>query len=140
MRRWRKTLKIDGGLTTSQATLDVFNYGFLTRIDIKRVDGKTYTFKESDYPRLSLNDIEDMFLLKVQGKLHHFPRETEFDMANSLLVYIRSLVIKKKVKDVQLGVESYQQKLNLTEPKYQDKGTSKIPSYTMKTLLGQKGS
>ncbi|GKC29528.1 hypothetical protein Tco_1036822 [Tanacetum coccineum] len=34
-----------------------------------RDDDKLYTFKESDYNRLRLQDIEDMLLLLVQGKL-----------------------------------------------------------------------
>ncbi|GKF97725.1 hypothetical protein Tco_0293546, partial [Tanacetum coccineum] len=62
---------------------------------------------ESDYSRLNLNDIEDMYALKAQGKLHHLGGQTENDMANSILICIRSIVIKKRVEDVQLGVESY---------------------------------
>nr|GEW70614.1 hypothetical protein [Tanacetum cinerariifolium] len=44
-----------------------YDYGFLIRIDVKRADGEIYTFKESDYSRLSLNDIQDLYLPKVQG-------------------------------------------------------------------------
>ncbi|GJS76272.1 hypothetical protein Tco_0726153 [Tanacetum coccineum] len=31
-------------------------------------------------------------------------------------MFTRSLIIKKRVEDVQLGVESYQKKLNITKP------------------------
>ncbi|GJW45272.1 hypothetical protein Tco_0074071 [Tanacetum coccineum] len=34
-------------------------------------DQKEYTFKEADFSRLHLNDIEDMFLLYVQHKIHN---------------------------------------------------------------------
>ncbi|GJY87046.1 hypothetical protein Tco_0501674 [Tanacetum coccineum] len=38
------------------------------------------------------------------------------DFNNALLLFIRRVVIQNKVKDIQLGVESYQQTLNLTKP------------------------
>ncbi|GKF71870.1 hypothetical protein Tco_0207984, partial [Tanacetum coccineum] len=34
-------------------------------------DKKEYEFSYANLPRLSLNDVEDMYLLKVQDKLHH---------------------------------------------------------------------
>ncbi|GJV18691.1 retrovirus-related pol polyprotein from transposon TNT 1-94 [Tanacetum coccineum] len=47
-------------------------------------------FKEGDFHRLRIQEIEDMMLLLVQGK--------------------------RRVEDLQLGVESYQKKLNLIKP------------------------
>ncbi|GJT91317.1 hypothetical protein Tco_0898821 [Tanacetum coccineum] len=70
-----------------------------------------------DPPRLNLNDIEDMYLLKVQDKLHYLELEFEKDFNNVLLVFIQRTVIKNRVEDLQLGVESYQRTLNLTKPK-----------------------
>ncbi|GKC22359.1 hypothetical protein Tco_1024509 [Tanacetum coccineum] len=65
---------------------------------------------------LHLNDIEDMFFLYVQNKLHHLTGEDQFDLVNSLLLFIRRVVIKKRVEDIQLGVESvvYKTKSNRT--------------------------
>ncbi|GKA28139.1 hypothetical protein Tco_0714307 [Tanacetum coccineum] len=57
-------------------------------IMMRKDDRKLYTFKEGDFVDLHLNDIEDMLLLAAQHK----------------------------VEDVQLGVESYQKKLNITKP------------------------
>ncbi|GKB79053.1 hypothetical protein Tco_0945948 [Tanacetum coccineum] len=57
-----------------------YGYGFVSNIKVKRADCKIYTLKEYDYKNLSFNDIEDLYL---------------------------SLVIQKRVEDVQLGVESY---------------------------------
>ncbi|GKA47197.1 hypothetical protein Tco_0740080 [Tanacetum coccineum] len=45
------------------------NYKHLDWITVHRNDDKLYTFKEGDYKRLHLQDIEDMLLLLVQGKL-----------------------------------------------------------------------
>ncbi|GJV92816.1 hypothetical protein Tco_1540629 [Tanacetum coccineum] len=38
------------------------------------------------------------------------------DFAIALRMFTRSLVIQKRVKDLQLGVESYQKKINVTKP------------------------
>ncbi|GKC51440.1 hypothetical protein Tco_1074185, partial [Tanacetum coccineum] len=39
-------------------------YGYLKEIVVRRADNDLYTFKEGDFPRLRINDIEDMLLLK----------------------------------------------------------------------------
>nr|GEV88945.1 hypothetical protein [Tanacetum cinerariifolium] len=87
---------------------ELFEYGFLKSITVTRADKKSYTFKESDFNRLNLNDIEDMNVLKAQGKLKHLGGDIEYYLVKYLLVYMRSLIIRKRVEDVQLGVESYQ--------------------------------
>ncbi|GJX31209.1 hypothetical protein Tco_0241064 [Tanacetum coccineum] len=68
------------------------NYKHLDWITVRRDDDKLYTFKEGDFNRLRIQDIEDMLLL------------------------LSSVVIQRRVEDLQLGVESYQKNLNLTKP------------------------
>ncbi|GJR52227.1 hypothetical protein Tco_1402748 [Tanacetum coccineum] len=84
-----------------------WGYGFLTSIVVRRYDDKEYEFNYADLPRLSLNDVEDMYLLQVQDKLHHLPLEFVKDFNNSILLFIRRVVIQNRVEDIQLGVESY---------------------------------
>nr|GEU87191.1 hypothetical protein [Tanacetum cinerariifolium] len=91
---------------------------------------KKCTFKESNYRQLNLNDIEDMYVLKAQGKLHHLGGQAEYDLANSPLIFIRSEVIKKRVEDVHLGFESYQKKLNLTKLEFDISRIREYPAYT----------
>ena len=55
--------------------------------------------------------------MKIQGKLENMPGSTQYDIINSLLLYIRQAVIRARVEDAQLGVESYQTQLNFTAPK-----------------------
>nr|GFB12529.1 hypothetical protein [Tanacetum cinerariifolium] len=62
------------------------NYKHLDWITVRRDDDKLYKFKEGDFKRLRVQDIKDMLLLLVQGKLTN------------------------------LTVESYQNKLKLTRP------------------------
>ncbi|GJV13358.1 hypothetical protein Tco_1354899 [Tanacetum coccineum] len=75
-----------------------------------------YEFSYADLPRLGVNDVEDMYLLQVQDKLHHLPLEFMKDFNNALLMFIRRTMIKNMVEDIQLGVESYERTLNLTKP------------------------
>ncbi|GJU63966.1 hypothetical protein Tco_1245801 [Tanacetum coccineum] len=59
-------------LSVIRITVDKqFGYGYLKVILVRRVDQDEYAFKEADFSRLYLNDIEDMFLLYVQNKLHN---------------------------------------------------------------------
>nr|GFA11049.1 hypothetical protein [Tanacetum cinerariifolium] len=69
-----------------------------------------------DFKRLRLQDIEDMLLLLVQGKLSNLTIEERFAFNVSLRMFTRSIVIQRHVEDLQLGVESYQKRLNLTKP------------------------
>ncbi|GKA60400.1 hypothetical protein Tco_0759807 [Tanacetum coccineum] len=92
------------------------NYKHLDWITVRRDDDKLYKFKEGDFNRLRIQDIEDMLLLLVQGKLTNLTVEERLAFNVSLRMFTRSIVIQKCVEDLQLGVESYQKKLNLTKP------------------------
>ncbi|GJW72825.1 hypothetical protein Tco_0132195 [Tanacetum coccineum] len=69
--------------------------------------------KIPDYKNLNKNDIEDMYLLIMNNKV---PDYANTGLLWSLSVFIRSSVIWERVHDFQLGIESYQQKINLTAP------------------------
>nr|GFC70259.1 hypothetical protein [Tanacetum cinerariifolium] len=92
------------------------NYKHLDWISVRRDDDKIYKFKEGDFKRLRLQDIEDMLLLLVQGKLSNLTVEECFTFNVFLRMFTRSIVIQRRVEDLQLGVESYQKRLNLTKP------------------------
>jgi hypothetical protein len=114
------------------STVTHFGYPFLSKITLKRLDEKEYDISESDFPRLLLNDIEDMYLLKVQGKLCGLPKEIQLAFIQALLIFIRQIVVRERVEDLQLGVESYQKKLNLTKPNLFDiPDLQHLPQYTL---------
>nr|GFA26946.1 hypothetical protein [Tanacetum cinerariifolium] len=92
------------------------NYKHLDWITVRRDDDKLYKFKEGDFKRLCIQDIEDMLLLLVQGKLTNLTVKERFAFNVSLRMFTRSIVIQRHVEDLQLAVESYQKKLNLTKP------------------------
>nr|GEV44281.1 hypothetical protein [Tanacetum cinerariifolium] len=67
-------------------------------------DDKLYKLKEGDFKRLRIQDIEYMLLLLVQGM---------------------------RVEDLQLGVKSYQKKLNLTRPDTYRSDLKRKKAYTV---------
>nr|GEW99750.1 hypothetical protein [Tanacetum cinerariifolium] len=74
-------------VVTELKIVECHKYKHLDWITVRRDDDKLYKFKEDDFKRLRIQDIEDMWI-----------------------------VIQRRVEDLQLGVESYQKKLNLTKP------------------------
>ncbi|GJV87268.1 hypothetical protein Tco_1531206 [Tanacetum coccineum] len=73
----------------SLKTISRYSYTYLKEIVLRRVDYIEYKISESDFKNLHPNDFEDL-----------------------------NIVIRKRVEDLQLGIESYQTKLNLTEPNW----------------------
>nr|GEX75547.1 hypothetical protein [Tanacetum cinerariifolium] len=70
---------------------------------------------EGDFLNLHLNDIKDMLHLNVQHKLFNLEGDIIIDLVATLRMYTQRIVIQKRVEDVQLGVESFQNKLNITK-------------------------
>ncbi|GJS13763.1 hypothetical protein Tco_0408235 [Tanacetum coccineum] len=71
----------------SLKTYERYGYPFFKEIVLRRADYKEYKISEADFKNLHPNDFEDL-----------------------------NIVIKKRVEDLQLRVESYQTKLNLIQP------------------------
>ncbi|GJZ32551.1 hypothetical protein Tco_0577987 [Tanacetum coccineum] len=86
---------------------------FITEIVARRANSSIVSITESDYKKLNKNDIKDMYLLIVNHKVDDY---VEIGLLWSLSVFIRSTVILERVHNFQLGVERYQQKVNLTAP------------------------
>nr|GEV06107.1 hypothetical protein [Tanacetum cinerariifolium] len=71
---------------TELKIIEWHNYKHLDWITVRKDDDKLYKFKEGNFKRLHIQDIEDI------------------------------IVIQRHVEDLQLSVKSYQKKLNLTRP------------------------
>ncbi|GKD24762.1 hypothetical protein Tco_1230976 [Tanacetum coccineum] len=65
-----------------------YDYGHLEEIEVRQEDQQLYTFREDE----------------------------RYDFNVALRMFTRRIVIQRQVEDLQLGVESYQKKLNLTKP------------------------
>nr|GEY26396.1 hypothetical protein [Tanacetum cinerariifolium] len=71
----------------------------------------------------SIKDVNSFFTgyttsnnLISTGKLSNLTVEERFAFNVSLRMFTRSIVIQRHVEDLQLGIESYQKRLNLTKP------------------------
>nr|GFC59873.1 hypothetical protein [Tanacetum cinerariifolium] len=71
-----------------------------------------------------------MLLLLVQGKLTNLIVEERFAFTVSYRMFTRSIVIQLCVKDLHLGVESYQKRLNLTKPDMYKSDLKRREAYT----------
>nr|GEV82114.1 retrovirus-related Pol polyprotein from transposon TNT 1-94 [Tanacetum cinerariifolium] len=56
------------------------SYKYLEWITVRQDDDKLYKFKEGDFKRLRIQDIEDMLLLLVQGKLKNLTVKERFPL------------------------------------------------------------
>ncbi|GJV87781.1 hypothetical protein Tco_1531719 [Tanacetum coccineum] len=83
-------------------SLSTAQYKHLDWITVRRDDDKLYKFKEGDFNRLRIQDIEDMVLLLVQGKLTNITIEECLSFNVSLRMFTRSVVIQRRVEDLQL--------------------------------------
>ncbi|GJY88838.1 hypothetical protein Tco_0503466, partial [Tanacetum coccineum] len=73
----RRVIPFDHFINNDLAYLSVewLNYKHLDWITVRRDDDKLYTFKEGDFNRLRIQDIEDMLLLLILGKLTNLTLE-----------------------------------------------------------------
>nr|GEU34198.1 hypothetical protein [Tanacetum cinerariifolium] len=90
-------------------------YGYLKEIVVRRADQKEYVFKEADFPKLHLNDIENMYLMYAQNKFHHLTKDEQTDSATALHFFIQRIILKKRLGDFQHVRSGY---LNKNKGKY----------------------
>ncbi|GKE10323.1 RNA-directed DNA polymerase, eukaryota, nucleotide-binding alpha-beta plait domain protein, partial [Tanacetum coccineum] len=102
-----RIVEVDRVTTDQQHGLD-----YMEQIIMMRENNKPDSFFETDFKYLNKNDIEDMYSLCLNKKVNF----CENKLLNSLMTLIRSRVISQRVNDFQLGIESYQIKINLTPP------------------------
>ncbi|GJU34517.1 hypothetical protein Tco_1182871 [Tanacetum coccineum] len=68
------------------------------------------------------SDFEDLYLLNLQGHLNHLSPEDKKILTTAVNLWTRNLVIRQRIEDLQMGIESYQTQLNLTKPRWDAKG------------------
>ncbi|GJS97893.1 hypothetical protein Tco_0819063 [Tanacetum coccineum] len=97
----------------SVKVFEKYGYNYLREIILRRADYQEYKISEKDFKSLHPNDFEDLFLLNIQEKLNHLPKTDKTSLYTAVNMWIRNLVIRNRVGDLQLGIESYQTKINL---------------------------
>ncbi|GJR48514.1 hypothetical protein Tco_1316617 [Tanacetum coccineum] len=89
-----------------------YGYGHLEDIEVQRSDQQL------------------LFNLKGEDIVH---------LDAALCMFTRRIVIHKRVEDLQLGVESYQKKLNISKPRTHEEDLSRRAPYSYTTLSDPQG-
>ncbi|GKE89780.1 hypothetical protein Tco_1567255 [Tanacetum coccineum] len=92
-----------------------YGYDYLSKIVLRRADHQEHKIAEKDFKNLYPNDFEDLNLLLLQGHLDHLSGSEKWMLSSAVKLWTRNLVIRQRVEDFQVGIESYQTQLNLTK-------------------------
>nr|GEZ43356.1 hypothetical protein [Tanacetum cinerariifolium] len=112
----------------------MYGYDYMKKILLRRADLNEHVIAERDFKYLYPSDFEDMYLLNLQGHLNHLPPKDKKILTTAVNLWTRHLVIRHRVEDFQLGIESYQTQLNLTKPRW-DATASNISTTTQSSIL-----
>ncbi|GJZ63098.1 hypothetical protein Tco_0619519 [Tanacetum coccineum] len=102
-----------------------------SKIILRRADLKEYVIAERDFKYMYPSDFEDLYLLNLQGHLNHLSPDDKKVLTTAINLWTRNLVIRQRVEDFQLGIESYQTQLNLTKPRWDATGFEFKHDYTV---------
>ncbi|GJV15987.1 retrovirus-related pol polyprotein from transposon TNT 1-94, partial [Tanacetum coccineum] len=109
----------------------MYGYNYMKKIVLRRADLKEYIIAERDFKHMYPSDFEDLYLLNLQGHLNHLSPEDKKILTTAVNLWTRNLVIRHRVEDFQLGIESYQTQLNLTKPRWEATGFEFKHDYTV---------
>ncbi|GKA80524.1 hypothetical protein Tco_0787216 [Tanacetum coccineum] len=82
-------------VVTKLQIVEWHNYKHLDWIIVRRDDDKLYKFKEGNFKRLRLQDIEDTLILFVQGKLINLTVEERLAFNVSLRIFTRNQILNE---------------------------------------------
>nr|GEU88376.1 hypothetical protein [Tanacetum cinerariifolium] len=111
-----------GGASSRKYTTSVTNTKATDYRHIKWIEDLVPRTMWSPEPNHRCHRTSDCRVAQLQasgldhGKLTNLTVEERFAFNVSLRMFTRSIVIQRRVEDLQLGIESYQKKLNLTKP------------------------
>nr|GEV82460.1 hypothetical protein [Tanacetum cinerariifolium] len=97
---------LQGGISTMTYTTSLTN--IWSHVKVSLIDMLNGVFV--------IGELNDMLILVAQNRLTDLLGDDVADFAIALKMFTRSLVIQKRFEDLQLGVKSYQKKINVTRP------------------------
>ncbi|GKA83758.1 hypothetical protein Tco_0805353 [Tanacetum coccineum] len=106
-------------------------YDYLKEITLCRDDYQEYTIAEKDFKNLYPSDFEDLNLLLLQGHLNHLFGSDKHMLSTAINLWTCNLLIRQRVEDLQLSIESYQKQLNHTKPGWDATGYEYKHDYTI---------
>ncbi|GJT06414.1 hypothetical protein Tco_0840876 [Tanacetum coccineum] len=109
----------------------LYGYNYMKKIILRRADLKEYVIAERDFKYMYPSDFKYLYLLNLQGHLNHLSPDDKKVLTTAVNLWTRNLVIRQRVEDFQLGIESYQTQLNLTKPRWDATGFEFKHDYTV---------
>nr|GEV38149.1 RNA-directed DNA polymerase, eukaryota, reverse transcriptase zinc-binding domain protein [Tanacetum cinerariifolium] len=109
----------------------MYGYDYIKKIVLHHADLNEHVIAKRDFKYLYPSDFEDLYLLNLQGHLNHLPLKDKKILTTAVNQWTRHLVIRQRVEDFQLGIESYQTQLNLTKPQWDATGFEYKHDYTV---------
>ncbi|GJR55833.1 hypothetical protein Tco_1406354 [Tanacetum coccineum] len=109
----------------------MYGYNYMKKIILRRADLKEYVIAERDFKYMYPSNFEDLYLLNLQGHFNHLSPDDKKVLTTAVNLWIRNLVIRQRVEDFQLGIESYQTQLNITKPRWDTTGFEFKHDYTV---------
>ncbi|GJU75755.1 hypothetical protein Tco_1272825 [Tanacetum coccineum] len=85
---------------TSLKIMEFFGYKHLEEITVRRQDDKLYKFREGDFKRLRHEDIEDMLLLLIQGKLTNLNVDERFALNVALRIKMTQYTAYRDIQSI----------------------------------------
>ncbi|GJX19705.1 hypothetical protein Tco_0222382 [Tanacetum coccineum] len=83
-----------------------YEYDYLSEIILRRADHQEHTIAKNDFKNLYPSDFEDLNLLLLQGHLDHLSGSDKRMLSTVVKLWTQNLVIRQRVKDFQLGLQS----------------------------------
>nr|GEV25678.1 hypothetical protein [Tanacetum cinerariifolium] len=74
--------------------------------------------------------LEEIIVRRQDDQLYKFREEERYALNMALRMFTQRIVIQERVEDLQLGVESYQKKINLTRPDTYRSDLKRMTPYT----------
>nr|GEY67845.1 E-beta-farnesene synthase [Tanacetum cinerariifolium] len=109
----------------------MYGYDYMKKIVLRRADLNEHVIAERDFKYLYPSDFKDLNLLNLQGHLNHLLPKDKKILTTTVNQWTRQLVIRQRVEDFQLGIESYQTQVNLTKPQWTATGFEYKHDYTV---------
>ncbi|GJS39710.1 hypothetical protein Tco_0564753 [Tanacetum coccineum] len=81
--------------------------------------------------RYDYDHLDEIEVRREDRQLYMFKEDKHYELNVVLRMFTRRIVIQRRVEDLQLGVKSYQKKLNLTKPDTVRQDLRKRTEYTV---------
>nr|GEX40870.1 hypothetical protein [Tanacetum cinerariifolium] len=98
---------------TSEEVFSMYGYDYMKKIVLCRADLNEHVIAKRDFKYLYPSKFEDLYLLNLQGHLNHLPPKDKKILTTAVNQWTRQLVIRQRVEDFQLGIESYQTQVHM---------------------------